>query len=295
MNLSFVVVGDAMLDITARLQGPIAWGSDSPADIRFQPGGSGANTARWLAHTGHHTAFIAAVGDDPAGELVRSVLHADGVGPGLQSVPGATTGACIVLVDADGERTMLPDAGANSRLDSAAVPDALLTGHLHVSGYTLLNPASREAGLAIVRRAHALGCTLSLDPASAAPLEAAPAAFDALDGIVDVLIANSDEARVLTGVADPVEACRILAQRYPTAVVKRGADGAVAQHGADGARIDAAPARVLDTTGAGDAFAAGFLPRWAEGAGLSEALGAGVGLAARAVGRVGAGPPPRLP
>ena len=295
MTETFVVLGDAMLDISARLHAPIARASDSPAEIHFQAGGSGANTARWLARTGHATAFIAAVGDDPAGELVRAVLHHDAVGPGLQVIAGATTGACIVIVDAEGERTMLPDAGANGRLDDALVPDTLLSGHLHVSGYTLLNPASRDAGLAIVRRARAKGCSLSLDPASAAPIQANPRALDALAGLVDLVIANRDEARVLTGADDPREGCRRLAQRFPAAVVKLGPQGSIACQGEAWAQADAAPATVIDTTGAGDAFAAGFLPAWASGNGLSEALRAGAHLAAAAVGRVGAGPPPPRP
>ena len=292
MRPRFVVVGDAMLDVAARLHGQIAHASDCAADIVFQPGGGGANTARWLARTGSPTVLIAAIGADAAGEAIRASLRTDGVLDGLQEAPGASTGACIVLVATDGERTMVPDPGANSRLDASAVPDDLLAGHLHLSGYTLLNPATRDAGLQIVARARARGCTVSLDPASAAPLTADPRAFDGVDGLVDVIIANRDEAQVLTRSTDPTQACRALADRYPTAVVKLGAEGAVAQRGSEHARAAAASTSVVDTTGAGDAFAAGFLSHWAAGSALGEALEGGTALAATAVGRVGAGPPP---
>ena len=295
MTRTFVVVGDAMLDIAARLHGPIAHASDSPVDISTQTGGAGANTARWLARAGVRTTLIAAIGDDAAGVTIRQDLQVDGVHPLLQVSTTASTGACIVLIGVDGERTMLPDPGANSELDETVVPDNVLTGHLHLSGYTLLNPASREAGYRLAMRARALGCTISLDPASAAPLAAAPHALDPVDGLVDVLIANRDEARVLTGANRPDDACAALAQRYPTAVVKLGADGAIARAGAERAVAAARPVEVVDTTGAGDAFAAGFLPAWALGQGLQEALHAATALASSAVGRVGAGPPPPRP
>ena len=292
MTAHVAVVGDAMLDISARLQGPLAHASDSPAQIGFHPGGSGANTARWLARSGCVTVFIGAVGADPAGELIRRALRADGVLDALHVVPDAATGACIVLIGLDGERTMVPDPGANSALSASQVPDDVLTGHLHLSGYTLLNPASREAGLTLLHRARAAGCTVSLDPSSAAPLAAAPQVLDAVIGQVDLIIANRDEAAVLTGLEDPDAACRALAERYPTAVVKLGADGAVARRASEQARVAAKPVAVVDTTGAGDAFAAGLLPAWLEGAGLHAALEAAAVSAASAVGRVGAGPPP---
>lgn len=292
MTAHVAVVGDAMLDISARLQGLLAHASDSPARIGFNPGGSGANTARWLARSGCVTVFIGAVGVDPAGELIRLALRTDGVRDALQVVPDAATGACIVLIGPDGERTMIPDAGANSALCASRVPDDVLTGHLHLSGYTLLNPASREAGIALLHRARAAGCTVSLDPSSAAPLAAAPQVLDAMTGLVDLIIANRDEAAVLTGLDDPDAACQALAEHYPTAVVKLGADGAIAQRAFERARVAALPVDVVDTTGAGDAFAAGLLPAWIDGAGLRDALEAAVDRAACAVGRVGAGPPP---
>lgn len=295
MTPSFVIVGDAMLDIAAQLHGPIAHASDSPVSISTQTGGAGANTARWLARTGVRTTLIAAIGDDAAGNTIRRDLQTDGVHPMLQVSSGTPTGACIVLIGVDGERTMLPDAGANSLLDATAVPDDILSGHLHLSGYTLLNPASREAGRRIALRARARGCTISLDPASAAPLAAAPHALDAVDGMVDVLIANLDEARVLTGTDRPDDACAALAERYPTVIVKLGAEGSIALAGTQRAMATARPVAVVDTTGAGDAFAAGFLSAWSSGLGLQEALEAATDRASSAVSRVGAGPPPHRP
>jgi ribokinase len=127
-----------------------------------------------------------------------------------------------------------------------------------------------------------------VDAASAAPLaEFGATAFLDLLGSHVVLLANEDEARALTGAADPDAAVRALAERTGAAVVKRGAAGAAWSDGTDVVTVPAAPAEVIDTTGAGDAFAAGFLA--AGGAGRT-AVAAGVALAARAVGQLGARP-----
>jgi sugar/nucleoside kinase (ribokinase family) len=191
--------------------------------------------------------------------------------------PDAATGMCVVLVAPDGERSMLPDAGANAALSPEDVPAFAPEGHLHLAGYTLLRDgAPREAALEALRRARAAGMTISLDPSSAAPLRAFGAErFLELAGPVDLLLPNRDEAAVL----GPLTA------RAREVVVTLGSDGAV---WTDGAHEVASPAvaagPVADTTGAGDAFTAGFLAAWLDGAAPGDALGAGNALAARALG-----------
>ena len=134
----------------------------------------------------------------------------------------------------------------------------------------------------------------SLDPASSAPLGRDPRAFDEAWPLVDVVLANADEAAVLTGLVDPAAACAALAERAPCAVVKLGAAGARAASGTEQAMAPADPVEARDTTGAGDAFAAGFLPAWLGGATLAEALAAGCHVAGRAVLGVGAEPEPNV-
>ena len=165
-------------------------------------------------------------------------------------------------------------------------------GHLHLSGYTLLNPGSREAGLAALSLAAAADMTVSVDPSSAALLEQVGAArFLEMTRGVDLLLANRDEAAVLAGTDDPHQAAAQLGDTYREVVVKLGADGALWQQGFITA---SAPAErgveVVDTTGAGDAFAAGFLASWLLHPEPETALAAGNRLAARAVGKVGARP-----
>jgi sugar/nucleoside kinase (ribokinase family) len=192
-----------------------------------------------------------------------------------------------VLVEPGGERTMLPDAGANAALAPAPLPDD--AGHLHVAGYALLHPGSRAAALALMAAARLAGLPVSVDPSSAAPLaRTGPAAF--LDWVrdVDVLLPNRDEAAVLTGEADPEAAARALAVHAREVVVKLGADGALWTDGARVERAAAFPVAEADTTGAGDAFAAGLLSARVRGADPAAQLAAGCALAARVVARAGA-------
>ncbi len=208
--------------------------------------------------------------------------------------PTQPTGACVVLIDASGERTMLPDAGANSWLRPEHLPTLEFTspGHLHLSGYTLVNPRTRDAALAALHLARGAGMTTSVDPATSAPLEAVgPATF--LDWVagVDLLLPNADEARILTGHDDPLRAGTALLHHFPEVVVKLGAAGALwCGQGAEPLRVPAEPVDVVDTTGAGDAFAAGFLRALGAGDGPDEALRAGCALAAQAVRAVGGRP-----
>ena len=261
--MTVIVVGDVMVDVVARHSAPLAHGSDTPAHVSMHPGGGAGNVAAWL---GEDAQLVACVGDDPLAEIALS-----GVGRSAVTVaPGRTTGVCVVLVDADGERTMLPDPGANLLLRE--IPQAAV---LYVSGYTLLRPETRELARAALRAADAT----VVDCASAGPLREAPGFLDWIAG-VDLLLANEEEAQVL-GLRAGVHAREV--------VVKLGAQGAVWSDGTREVSVPAAEARVVDTTGAGDAFAAGFLSCWP---GPPErALAAGAARAARAVGQPGGRPP----
>jgi sugar/nucleoside kinase (ribokinase family) len=251
----------------------------------MQPGGSAANTAAWLGATGCPVTLCGSVGDDAPGATLRAALAGHGVELALRTVPDLPTGVCIVLVGADGERTMLPDRGAN-RMPATPADERLLPGtHLHLSGYALLDPDRAVHARALLAGARAAGLTTSVDCASAAPLAQGPEAFlAAIDGC-DVLLANADEAAALGG-------AETMRRRAGVVVVKQGADGATLLSRDGEVHVPAEPVTVVDTTGAGDAFAAGFLPAWTARQQDADALRAGNRLAARAIGRVGAGPAP---
>ena len=284
-----VVLGDVMVDVVTRLTGPVAPGSDSPARIVFDGGGQAANTAAWLAEAGAPVVLVARVGDDAPGRLAVSELEALGVDARAAIDDERPTGTCVVLVAADGERTMFPDAGANDGLAAGDLGDDLLMGgdHLHVSGYALLRDGSRQAALSAVERAAAAGMSVSVDPSSAALLSGGVERFGPGVGL---LLPNALEASTLTGLDDPAGAARALAESVPEVVVTLAEAGALWTDGTKLVRVDAEPAEVVDSTGAGDAFAAGLLAARLRGADVEQSLSAGCALAARAVATAGGRP-----
>ncbi|MEV0146289.1 MULTISPECIES: sugar kinase [unclassified Nonomuraea] len=290
---ALLVVGDVVTDVVALHGTPVAPGTDTAADIVLRPGGSGANTACWAARLGADTRLLTRLGYDSSewhtAELVRA-----GVRPHAQVDPAHPTAVVIAMVDATGERSMLTNRGAGGRISPGDWDDAFLDGValLHLSGYTFFTePGLRLARLAM-ERAAAAGIAVSVDPASTGPLrEFGVERFLSESAPAGLIIPNRDEALVLTGVPEPERAAEILSERYGTAVVKLGSQGAVAASGgrivaaAEGVRVHA-----VDTTGAGDAFAAGYLTARLEGAGEAAALRAGCQAGAECVALVGGRP-----
>lgn len=285
-----VVVGDAGLDVIAQHAGPIVHGGDVRAKIRFTGGGAGANTALWLASRGVEPTLIARVGDDAGGRLIRAELEAAGVRCALTLDPEAPTYSVVVLVDTDGQRSMLADRGANARFSPDDVDPAVLVGakHLHLSGYVLLDPSSRPAGLAALAAAKAAGLTTSVDPQAAAHIHDPAAFLDDVRG-VDLLLPNTEELVALTGSTDPLAAKELL-DIVGTVVVTAGTGGASWVDTDGVTTVPAEAVECVDSTGAGDAFNAGVLSSWLAGGSTVDALRAGVRLGSLAVGKVGPQP-----
>lgn len=278
------VIGEVMVDVIAITSSPPAPGSDAQATVSDQDGGSAANVAAWLADLGAPVELIARVGTDAPGDSAVERLAAAGVVLSIQRDSDRATGRCVVIVTPDGERTMFPDPGANALLAHIETHTWRTGEHLHASGYSLLREGSRAAILGALERARAGGLTVSVDASSEAPLRhLGPETFLGWLEEGDLLFANAAEARALTGGATPEAAVAALVERGLVAVVKRGSAGALA--GAGNARwsVPAAPADARDTTGAGDAFAAGFLASWTRDRDMEEALRLATRLAARAV------------
>ncbi len=291
-----VVVGDVMVDVVAAATESLAHASDTDARVRWTGGGAAANVAAWLASERVPVALVARAGADVAGRGAVAELRDAGVDVHVAVDDDRATGTCVVVIGVDGERTMLPDRGANLALAPDDLPAQLFAagGHLHLSGYVLLHDGPRAAGLAALDHAREAGMTISIDPASAAPLVACGVErVLGWIGGVDLLLPNLDEARVLTGEEEPEAAARALVGRASVreVVVTLGADGALWTDGREVIR-SAAPAldRVVDTTGAGDAFAAGWLAARRAGADPRTALTAACAMGARAVSRTGARP-----
>jgi sugar/nucleoside kinase (ribokinase family) len=290
-----LVIGDVVTDVVAlhRAAGLEA-GTDNAADIVVRPGGSAANTACWAAHLGADARLLARAGFDTA-EWHAAALARSGVRAHLRVDTEYPTAVVIALVDGTGERTMLTNRGAGGRICAGDWDSGLLdgVGHMHVSGYTLFaEPGLRLARLAMAEAAgHGVG--ISVDPGSAGFLrEFGVDRFLAETAPAGLIIPNSDEALLLAGVTDAEHAARALSSGYGTAVVKLGERGALlAGDGRLKATAAGLSAQVVDSTGAGDAFAAGFLTARLGGAGENEALAEGCRGGARAVTLVGGRPP----
>jgi len=285
-----IVVGDVALDVVATHSGSVVHGGDVRASIALTMGGAGANTAAWLAHSGVETVLVARVGDDVAGRRASEELTTAGVRCAFTIDATAATCCVVVLVDGDGQRSMLPDRGAGKNLSTADLDPALLAdaAHLHLSGYLLLDEETREAGLAMLALARDAGLTTSVDPQAAALIGDAARFVEDVRG-VDVLLPNLDELVTLTGSRDPRSASDLL-DVVGTVVVTTGRDGAtwVAPDGV--VSVPSAPGECVDSTGAGDAFDAGLLAALLAGKSPEDCLLAGVRLGAQAVGQVGAQP-----
>jgi sugar/nucleoside kinase (ribokinase family) len=290
-----VVLGDLMTDTIARVAFPLSKGSDTPAAVTMHGGGSGANIAAWLAVDGAEVAFVGRRGADIAGRNRDMELMGYGVDARLVMDPERPTGSCVVMITHKGDSTMMSDPGANAALSPDDLPKDLFTpgSHLHLSGYTLLNEGSRPAALAAVDYARRAEMTISVDGASAAPLQRVGAEpYLELTNGATLLFVNEAQAAVLTGREDSGQAARVLTAWYPQVVVKLGAEGALFANGRpDAIRAPAQPLEQhVDGTGSGDAFCAGFLIPWLDKKPPLEALVSGCRLAARARSLIGARP-----
>lgn len=293
-----VVVGDLMTDTVARAAFPLAKGSDTPAAVTTHGGGSGANVAAWLALEGVETAFVGRRGSDIAGRNRDMEMMGYGVDARLVMDQERPTGTCVVMVTHKGDRTMLSDPGANGALlpeDIERCKDLFNQGtHLHLSGYSLINEGSRKAAIHTLDLARKAQMSVSVDGGSSSPLKrmGAEPFLEWTQG-ARLLVVNAKEAEILTGRDTPEQAAKVLTAWYPQVVIKNGSDGALwyTNGRPEPVTVAAEPVeKIIDGTGAGDAFVAGFLPPWLDGKQPADALTAGCRLAARAMKHLGARP-----
>ena len=313
--LDIVAMGDAIVDVIASCdeafldahhlpKGSMQLLTPRQADAlyaamgqaREMSGGSAANSMAGIAAMGGRAAFIGQVADDQLGTIFDHDMRALGVRfdtPPL--VGGLPTGRCLILVTADAQRTMNTCPGASHELSVAALDEALIASAsiLYLEGYLWGPDKPRAAMLKAVEMAHRAGREVAFTLSESVCIAGRREGFSAMidGGGVDLLFANQEEALQLTGRADPDGALSELAAKVDTLVVTRGAAGATAISGGERISIPAAPvANVVDTTGAGDLFAAGFLTARAKNASLERCLWTGAIAAGEVIKHYGARP-----
>ncbi|HHS83072.1 MAG TPA: sugar kinase [Devosia sp.] len=289
-----LLAGDVMQDVIVRPQGALRRGSDRAARISLVPGGSAANQSVWFGAAGVPVRLVARVGAGDVAALSRR-FSLQGVRAMLAADPVRDTGMLVSLISPDGERSFFTDRGANENLGVADIPAGALSGCglLVLSGYSFFLPGPRAVAHHLMDQARQAGVPVAIDPASSGFIRDAGVArfLNWIEG-ARYLFPNQQEAAVLTGEADAEAQAVRLTERFAHVVVTLGADGAIAAcRGGGIGRVSARPVKVVDTTGAGDAFMAGFLSARLGGKSMKDCLEAGVELAARAVGRLGGQPP----
>jgi sugar/nucleoside kinase (ribokinase family) len=288
-----LVVGDVMTDIICRPEGPLVTGSDRRAKIVSRPGGSGANQAVWLAACGLAVRFAARVAAADR-EAFAARFATLGVETAFVADPDLPSGTLVTLVSPDGERSFLTDRGANLALSPADLPDALLDGcaRLVVSGYSLFEPSPRAAVTGLMARAAARGIETLVDAASVGFLQEIGAeSFFAWTAGIGTLFANADEAAALTGMTSLDAQMQALAAHYPRVVVKLGGLGAaLLRRGGRAVSLPAPAVTIVDSTGAGDAFAAAFIAAELADNADEACLRAAIAAGAEAVQHVGGQP-----
>ena len=314
-SLDIVAIGDAIVDVISTCedsfleQHALRKGSmqllspaaaerlyDAMGSARETSGGSAANTMAGVAAMGGRAGFVGQVAGDQLGRIFMHDIRALGVHfdtPPLESK--LPTGRCLILVTPDAQRTMSTCPGASHELAPETIDMSLIASAaiLYLEGYLFGPELPRRAMMRAVDIAHSAGNKVAFTVSDSVVLDGRR---DGLSGMIngggiDLLFANEDEAMMLTGTADLDGAIAALTGKVPTLVVTRGAAGALAiDHGV---RTDV-PAvqvhKVVDTTGAGDLFAAGFLAARCKGHGIDRQLLTGGIAAAEVIGHFGARP-----
>jgi sugar/nucleoside kinase (ribokinase family) len=314
-SLDIVAMGDAIVDVIASCdeeflvrhnlpKGAMQLLSPEEADTlyasmgvaREMSGGSAANSMAGVAAMGGSAAFIGQVANDQLGLIFEHDMHALGVRfDTLPLVDGPPTGRCLILVTPDAQRTMNTCPGASHELGPDVLDHELIASAsiLFLEGYLWGPEKPRAAMLEAIQVAHAANRKVAFTLSESVCLTGRKEVFARMigSGGVDLLFANEDEAIQLSGATDLDGAVAELRAQVPTLVVTRGAAGALAIEGDETISIPAANvAKVVDTTGAGDLFAAGFLTARCKGAGLERCLWTGAIAAGEVITHYGARP-----
>jgi sugar/nucleoside kinase (ribokinase family) len=263
---------------------------------REMSGGSAANSMAGIAAMGGRSAFIGQIAEDQLGLIFEHDMHALGVHFDTPPIIGGPpTGRCLILVTPDAQRTMNTAPGASHELHADVLDADLIASAsiLYLEGYLFGPEKPRAAMMKAIDIAHAAGRQVAFTLSESVCIAGRKERFGQMidSGGVDLLFANQDEALQLTGRAEVESALTELRAKVPTLVITKGPDGAIAIENGERISIPAAPVGyVVDTTGAGDLFAAGFLTARCKGASLERCLWTGAIAAGEVIQHYGARP-----
>lgn len=288
---NLVIYGDALVEILVQVESLPNSGQDAVVkELTFLPGGSAANCAVAAARLGSRVKFIGVTGQDNFDALLRKDLTHSGVDiQHLRQLNGSTA-MVITIIDSTGERTFLSFRGAAATQDYGSISESILQSKdtLHVSGYTFQTYHSRNLANSLIEIGHQVGAKISLDPSYHFASELGKSNYEILSRL-DFLLPNKEEALLITNTHDVHQAARrLLDLGVKTVLLKLGADGclvATGDHLAELPGYHVSP--VVDTTGAGDAFAGGFFSALIQGCNLHEAVTVGQAAAAIVITQVG--------
>lgn len=281
MKRRVIGIGNALTDMLVNLSNDnvlndfqLAKGSMSLVDSQLQTeisksvagcpyslslGGSAANTIRAMARLGTEVGFIGKVGNDETGDFYEQALRNIGVAPYILRSEHMS-GKCVSLVSADGERTLVTHLGAAADLQAEDIDAAVFDGYdyLYIEGYLVQD---HELIHSTIRRAKERGLKVAIDLASFNVVEEnLDFLHDIVERYVDIIFANEDEARAFSGETDPHDALNYISRMCELSVVKIGMRGALIKYGEEVTHVGImAAAKRVDTTGAGDFYAAGFM------------------------------------
>ncbi len=261
------------------------------SNFKLAPGGSSANTIAGIALLGGNAVFCGKVGSDIRGDVYSNRMLYEGAVPHIIKDPKMITGHAITLITPDNERTFATHLGAATRLSKGDIPEDKISKSkiLHIEGYQLEDPALKKASLHAMQIAKQNGAMVSVDLADPNLVARNLEEFRTIvKNYVDIVFANEEEAKAFTGKEKPEDALKEIGKMCSIAIVKTGKKGSMAMKNKKTYKLPPFKAKAVDTTGAGDIYAAGVLWGLARKMPLEKSCRLGSMLAAKVVERIGA-------
>jgi sugar/nucleoside kinase (ribokinase family) len=265
-------------------------------NINFCSGGSAANTIVGIADMGGKAAYAGKIGGDEFGKRYVGELRDLGIAIEVDAAPEAN-GTCVVLITPDAQRTMLTHLGVSASLsaDDISAAEIAKAQYLYVEGYLFAGPSTKAAAYSAIELAKEHGVKVALTISDPFLIDICRDEFQRLiEGPVDLLFCNEDEARSLTGHDDPVDAAQEIHKYCENVALTLGKNGSILMHEGEVIAIEGVEVDAIDTTGAGDMYAAGILYGITNGLTWKQAGHLGSHAAARIVSQLGARLPNKL-